>query len=262
MKEVAGKTAFITGGAKGLGAAMAQILGGEGARIVITDVRAKEGEEQLRKLRDSGIEATFIRHDVTDENEWAAAMDAATRFAGRVDILVNNAGIAGAGTPLEDLPLIEWRRVTSINLDGVFLGVKHAIRAMKAEGGSIINISSIMGLIGFARSSEYNAAKGGVRLLTKCAAIECAQLGYKIRVNSVHPGFVETDLVRDALGAGVQKGNFPTYNDAEAMIKSLHPIGRLGLPTDIANAVLFLASERSSWVTGAELVVDGGYTAQ
>lgn len=258
MKEVAGKTALITGGARGLGAAMAQMLGAEGARVVITDVRAKEGEEQVKALKASGIDASFVRHDVTDEAQWASAVAA----AGRIDVLVNNAGIAGAGSALEETTLAEWRQVMEINLDGVFLGVKHGVRAMKEHGGSIINISSIMGLIGFARSSAYNASKGGVRLLTKCAAIECAQLGYKIRVNSIHPGFVETDLVRDAVGAGVQKGNFPSYAEAETLLRSLHPIGRLGLPVEIANAVLFLASERSSWMTGAELVVDGGYTAQ
>ena len=179
---------------------------------------------------------------------------------------MNNAGIAPKGGPIEDLSLEDWRHVTAIDLDSVFLGCKYAIRAMKQNasesGGSIINISSIMGLVGQANAAAYNAAKGGVRLLTKVAALECAEAGYGIRVNSVHPGFVDTPLVRNAVSDGVVAGRMGSENEAFELLTMLHPIGRLGVPRDIANAILFLASEESAFMTGAELVVDGGYTAR
>jgi NAD(P)-dependent dehydrogenase (short-subunit alcohol dehydrogenase family) len=178
----------------------------------------------------------------------------ASRF-GRLDIAVNNAGVALAGD-VEHASLEQWRWLMSINLDGVFLGAKHAIAAMKRTGGSIINISSIEGIIGDANLAAYNASKGGVRIFTKSAALYCAKAGYKIRVNSIHPGYIWTPMVEQLLQTQ------PDPEAAKAYIAGLHPAGRLGEPDDIAYGVLYLASDESKFVTGAELVIDGGYTAQ
>ena len=182
---------------------------------------------------------------------------------GGLHVLVNNAGVAPSGAPIEELELAEWSKTIAIDLDSVFLGCKHGIRAMKQSGGgSIINISSIMGLIGSPNAADYNAAKGGVRLLTKVAALECSEAGYGIRVNSVHPGFIDTPLVRNAVEGGVTAGRMGSANEAIELLTMLHPIGRLGVPKEIANAILFLASDESSFMTGSEMVVDGGYTAR
>jgi NAD(P)-dependent dehydrogenase (short-subunit alcohol dehydrogenase family) len=179
---------------------------------------------------------------------------AISRFGG-VDVLVNNAGVALSAS-VEDTSLEQWRWLMSINLDGVFLGVKQAVGAMKAAGGSIINLSSIEGLIGDPNLAAYNASKGGVRLLTKSAALSCAKAGYRIRVNSIHPGYIQTPMVE----AYVEAQADPAA--ARAAIAALHPLGRIGDPDDIAYGVLYLASDESKFVTGAELVIDGGYTAQ
>ncbi len=259
MERLRGKTAFISGGARGLGAEMARLLHGEGANVMVTDILEEEGHA----LANDHENMTFVAHDVLQEDQWAATI-AATKEAYRgLDILVNNAGIAHNYTPIEETTLEQWRKVVGIDLDAVFLGCKHGVGLMKESGGgSIINISSIYGIVGSAGQAPYHAAKGGVRLLTKSLAVELAQLGYGIRVNSVHPGFVGTDMVRDGLRQAVEKGLMPGENEAVEMLTMQTPIGRLGVPRDIANAVLFLASEESAWMTGAELVVDGGFTAQ
>lgn len=262
---LAGKVALVTGAARGLGAASAEALAREGAHVVVTDMREDEGQATADRIAGEGGDATFIQHDVTDEAQWGAAMAKAEEAFGALHILVNNAGIAPAGEYIENLPLEEWRRVTAIDLDSVFLGCKHGIRTIKKHGGgSIINISSIMGLVGFARNADYNASKGGVRLLTKVAALECAELGYNIRVNSVHPGFIDTALVRDAVEEGVKRpdAQVSSANEMIDMLVMAHPLGHLGAPRDIADAVVFLASDRSAFMTGSEVVVDGGYTAQ
>ncbi len=259
MERLKGKTAFISGGARGLGAEMARLLHGEGANVMVTDILEDEGHA----LANDHENMTFMAHDVLQEDQWVATIEATNKAYGGLDILVNNAGIAHNYTPIEETSLEQWRKVVGIDLDAVFLGCKHAIGLMKeSDGGSIINISSIYGIVGSAGQAPYHAAKGGVRLLTKALAVELAQLGYGIRVNSVHPGFVGTDMVRDGLRNAVEKGLMPGENEAVEMLTMQTPIGRLGVPRDIANAVLFLASEESAWMTGAELVVDGGYTAQ
>ena len=258
MGRLQGKTAFISGGAKGLGAEMARVMHGEGANVMITDVLEAQGEA----LADSHENMRFMVHDVTDESRWEEAMAATQSAFGRLDIMVNNAGIAHDATLTEDTTLAQWRKVTAIDLDGVFLGCKHAIRLMKQEpGGSIINISSIYGIVGSPGQGPYHAAKGGVRLLTKSLALEMGQLGYNIRVNSVHPGFVGTDILRDGIRVAVEKGTMPGENEAIEMLAMQIPSGRIGVPRDIANGVLFLASDESEWMNGAELVVDGGFTA-
>tara|TARA_B100000886_G_scaffold164116_1_gene111901 strand:+ start:64 stop:840 length:777 start_codon:yes stop_codon:yes gene_type:complete len=258
MGRLAGKTAFISGGARGLGAEMARLLHGEGANVMVTDILEEEGHALVNDHENM----SFMAHNVLQEDQWAATIAATKEVYGGLDILVNNAGIAHNATTIEETSYEQWRKVVGIDLDAVFLGCKHGVGLMKHGGGSIINISSIYGIVGSAGQAPYHAAKGGVRLLTKALAVELAQLGYGIRVNSVHPGFVGTDMVRDGLRQAVENGLMPGENEAIEILTMQTPIGRLGVPRDIANAVLFLASEESAWMTGAELVVDGGYTAQ
>ncbi|HMU89726.1 MAG: glucose 1-dehydrogenase [Pseudomonadales bacterium] len=255
MTRLADKFALVTGGASGLGRAQSLTMAREGAAVAVTDLNIAGAEAVAAEIRAQGGRAIALPHDVADESSWQEVMGQTLNQFGRLSILVNNAGIA-ASVDAEEGSLADWRHLMSINLDGVFLGVKHGIRALKQSGGgSIINISSIMGLIGSPGSGAYNASKGGVRLLTKSAALYCAKAGYGIRVNSVHPGFIDTPMIQR-----IMQG--PQAEAARQNLIALHPIGRLGVPQDIANGVLFLASDESAFVTGSELVIDGGYTAQ
>ena len=258
MGRLTGKTAFVSGAAKGLGAEMARAMHAEGANVFITDVLASEGTA----LADAHENMVFMEHDVVDEAQWQATTQACVDEFGGLDVMVNNAGIAHDATPIEDTSLEQWRHVTAIDLDGVFLGCKYGVRLMKQKGGSIINVSSIFGIVGSNAQAPYHAAKGGVRLLTKAMAVEMGALGYKIRVNSIHPGFVGTDIVRDGIKRAVEMGAMPGENEAIEQLTLATPAGRLGVPRDIANGVVFLASDESEWMTGSELVIDGGYTAQ
>ena len=253
--RVAGKVALVTGAASGLGAASARRLAAEGAKVMLTDVAADAGHAVADQIEDAGGQAMFEAHDVTSPADWERVVAAAAERFGRLDILVNNAGVSGGPQELMTLELETWRRVLAVNLDGVFLGMRYAGPAIaRSGGGSIVNISSILGKVGLAGAAAYCASKGGVALLTKAAALEWAPLG--IRVNSVHPGFIETPMVS---GAFQQAEN---ANEMRDMIISRHALARLGVPREIGDAVLFLASDESSFMTGAELVVDGGYTAQ
>jgi NAD(P)-dependent dehydrogenase (short-subunit alcohol dehydrogenase family) len=255
--RMAGKVVLITGGASGIGLASAEACAREGAIVVITDLNAKEGEAQAARLVATGLKAEFLSQDVTSEADWTRVMDETVRRHGRLDGLVNNAGIAVIA-PIEQETLEGWRRTQAVNMEGVFLGTREAIRVMKGRGGSIVNISSIEGMIGEPHVPAYNASKGGVRVFTKSAALHCAQAGYGIRVNSVHPGYVGTPLVANAIGALPPEQAMALQQDLIGRI----PLGRLAEPREIATAVLFLASDESSYVTGSELVVDGGYTAR
>jgi NAD(P)-dependent dehydrogenase (short-subunit alcohol dehydrogenase family) len=222
---------------------------------MLTDLADERADEVLRGIRAEGGRAEYHHHDVASEPGWADVV-AATRAAfGGLHILVNNAGIAGESMPLLELPFDRWRRLLSINLDGVFLGMR-ACGPLIAEsgGGSVINLSSILGKVGLPNSAAYCASKGGVLLLTKAAALEWAPLG--IRVNSIHPGFIETPMVATVMQQAEQG------NAMRDQMVAAHPIGRFGVPREIADAILFLASDESSFMTGAELVVDGGYTAR
>lgn len=259
MNRVEGKVALVTGGRRGLGKAIAVLLAKEGAKVVITDRKDEGADAVLREIEQAGGEALFVQQDVSKEEDWQHAIAATVEKFGKLDVLVNNAGV-GEGKNIEDITLEEWRWVMSINLDGVFLGTKYAIEAMeKTGGGSIINMSSIEGIVGDSRMAAYDTSKGGLRTLTKSAALHCAQRGYNIRANTVHPGFIDTAMVRGFLKAQAKDGDVEAARKA---LENLHPVGHLGEPDDVAYAVLYLASDESKFATGSELVIDGGYTAQ
>lgn len=256
MGRVEGKVAIVTGGAQGLGRAAADLLAQEGASVMLTDINEDTGCAVVKEITATGGQARFAVHDVSAEADWQRVIEETVSTMGRLDILVNNAGVA-LQKNVEDTSLEEWRRLMSVDLDGVFLGTRYAIGAMKsAKAGSIINLSSIAGIVGEPGLAAYNAAKGGVRIFTKSAALHCGRIGSRIRVNSVHPAMVRTSLLNEYLDAR------PDPAATLAEMESRHPIGFLGEPSDIAYAVLYLASDESRWVTGSELVIDGGYTAQ
>lgn len=258
MGRVEKRTALVTGGGSGLGEASSELLAAEGASLVVTDINEEAAENTANIINQKGGDAISLAHDVTDPDRWAEVVDKATSTFGSLNVLVNNAGVSGAyGMPMEDVELDQWRQVMSINLDAVFLGCREAINAMKDDGGSIINISSIMGIVGGA-GAAYNASKGGVRLLTKSVAVYCGNNGYPIRCNSIHPGYIWTPMVRNVVE---YIDDITNEDELYEMLIEKHPIGRLGVPDDIAKGVLFLASDESSFVTGSELVIDGGYTA-
>lgn len=254
MGRVQGKVAIVTGAGMGLGRAAALMLAKEGARVVATDIKEEAGRETAEAIIEAGGEAMFIRHDVSNESEWSEVIASTRRRFGKLDILVNNAGVLfSAG--VEETSLEQWRWLMSVNLEGVFLGTKHAMAAMKEKGGSIINLSSVAGLVGLPNLGAYNASKGAVRLFSKAAALECAKAGGRVRVNTIHPGGIWTPMLEQFIG---KHGDAAADQAAAAM----HPVGHAGEPDDIAYGVLYLASDESKFVTGAELVIDGGYTAQ
>lgn len=254
--RVKDKVAIVTGGAKGLGEATALLLAKEGAKVVLTDLDEAQGLKVEADIKKAGGTAKFMKQNVADEKHWKKVVDDTVKLFGRLDVLVNNAGVGFSAT-VEDETLEKWHRLLSINLDAVFLGTREAIRVMKEQkSGSIINLSSIEGLVGDPTLAAYNASKGGVRLFTKSAALHCAKSGYGIRVNSVHPGYIWTPMVEENT---IESGN---AEERKAALIALHPIGRLGVPNDIAYGILYLASDESGFVTGSELVIDGGYTAQ
>jgi 3(or 17)beta-hydroxysteroid dehydrogenase len=250
--RVRDKVALVTGGASGIGFAAAKLLLEEGARVIIADRDRVRSNAAIAALDG---QAKFHALDVTQEQEWIAVTDAVAAEFGRLDIVVNSAGVV-LFKDIEATALQEWRDLMAVNLDGVFLGCKHAIRVMKDRGGgSIINMSSVAGIIGHGALAAYCASKAGVRLLTKSVALHCARKGYNIRCNSVHPSFVETPMLESLIAAARD----PTKMAASCA--SAAPLGRLAQPIDVARMILFLASEESAFTTGAELVVDGGLTA-
>lgn len=253
MPRLAGKVALVTGGASGLGASAVTLMAREGARVVIADIEEIAGEKLAQALRDEGLEALFLPLDVCDETGWDRVTEQVVDHFGSLHVLVNNAGIAPEGGMEMSFSL--WRKVMSINLDGTFLGTRAAIRSMRKTGaaGSIINISSTMAMVGEATTAAYSASKGGVRSLTKAAAMYCAAEKLPVRVNSVHPGMCVTPLVEQF---------FAAHPEQRAIHAAKYPIGQLGTPEDIAWAIVYLASDESRFMLGAEMVVDGGYLAQ
>jgi NAD(P)-dependent dehydrogenase (short-subunit alcohol dehydrogenase family) len=268
MDRVKGKVALVTGAASGIGRASALLLAKEGAAVIATDVQDDAGRDCVAKIKKEGSDAIFLHHDVANEDAWISVIAETKQRFGRLDVLVNNAGIA-ISTLITDMSLADWRRQQSINLDGVFLGVKHALPLMRASGGgSIVNISSLAGLKGSAGLAGYCATKGGVRLFSKAVAMECAAARDHVRVNSVHPGIIETPIWAniangmpgEASALKSQAGaNAP---DLDALSSMIVPTGEKGLPEDIAAGVLYLASDDARYVTGTELVIDGGMSTR
>jgi NAD(P)-dependent dehydrogenase (short-subunit alcohol dehydrogenase family) len=258
--RVKGKIALVTGGASGIGRASALLLAKEGATVVVTDVQDDAGKDCAAKIKQAGGDAVFLHHDVANEEAWIGVVGEIKSRFGRLDVLVNNAGIAIAGL-ITEMSLADWRKQESINLDGVFLGVKHSLPLMRASGGgSIINISSLAGLKGAANLAGYCATKGGVRLFSKAAAMECAAARDNVRVKSVHPGIIETPIWLAIIpGANAPGANAP---DLDTLSSTIVPTGQKGVPDDIAAGVLYLASDESRYVTGSELVIDGGMSTR
>ena len=253
MGRVSGKVALVTGAASGIGRASAEALAREGATVVLTDLQAT-GEAVADDIRKAGGKARFALQDVTLEGRWTEVIASIEKEHGGLDVLVNNAGIAVAGM-VTDLSLEDFRRQMAVNVDSVFLGVKSALPLMrKTDGGSIINISSVAGLRGAPRLSAYCASKGAVRLFTKSVALECALMRDGIRCNSIHPGIIETPI----WGQVIPGSNEPPDLDTLSALRV--PLQRKGVPAEIAKAVVFLASDESSYMTGEEMVVDGGLT--
>ena len=266
MDRVKGKIALVTGAASGIGRGCAQLLAREGATVVATDVQDDAGRDAVAAIKKADGDAVYLHHDVSSEDAWISVVAEVKQRFGRLDVLVNNAGIAIPGLVTE-MSLADWRRQESINLDGVFLGVKHSLPLMRASGGgSIVNISSLAGLKGSAGLSAYCATKGGVRLFTKAVALECAAAKDHVRVNSVHPGIIETAIWGSIAGGmpGSALSTRPGANapDLDALSMMVVPIGVKGLPDDIAAGVLYLASDDSRYVTGTELVIDGGMSTR
>ena len=256
MNRLAGKTAIVTGGAVGIGRACVMRMAEEGAKVAILDMLEVEGKALAADLTSKGHEVAFWPVDVADEAAMKAAIDAAAARFGSLDVLVNNAGISGSPKPTDQVTEAEWDRVQGVNVKGVFFGTKHAIPHLRAAGkGSIVNLSSIAGLIGIGGIAPYHASKGAVRLMTKNDAITYA--AEKIRVNSIHPAYIWTPMVENHLRATA-----PDLEAAKAAADAAHPIGTMGEPDDIAWAVVWLASDEAKFITGTEIVIDGGYTAR
>ena len=267
MNRLDGKIAFISGAARGIGAATARLMVEAGAKVAIGDVLDEHGRETARTIAGAAGAAIYAHLDVTRGEEWTAAIAATVAHFGGLDILVNNAGLF-LGKGVEEASLDEWHRLCAVNLTGVFLGTKHALPALRERArrsphsSAIVNLASVAGLVGSQLDPLYSMTKGGVTLFTKSTALEFARKGYRVRVNSIHPGLIQTDMGEQTF---VSRACNLGSNDLDAVRQQAtarHPIGRLGVPDDIAKGIVFLASDDSGFMTGAGLVVDGGSTAQ
>jgi NAD(P)-dependent dehydrogenase (short-subunit alcohol dehydrogenase family) len=255
MSRLKGKVALITGGAKGIGKSASMLMAREGAKVAVTDVDDDAGKAAIEEIRSAGGDAEYWRLDVSKESEVKRVFNEVEKRFGPVTALVANAGIGGANKPPHELTEEEWDAVQAVNVKGVFFCTKYAVPQMKkAGGGSIINMSSIYGLVGAPDAPPYHASKGAVRLMSKTDALFYAK--DKIRVNSVHPGFIWTHMVEQHLNT------MPDPDAAKQGLVSLHPLGHLGEPDDIGWACVFLASDESKFITGSEVVIDGGYTCR
>src|SRR3954469_1796876 len=266
MNRLDGKVALISGAARGIGGETAKLMAQAGAKLVVADVLDEAGRQTVEAIRAAGGRADYIHLDVTREEEWTAAVDLATGRFGKLDILVNNAGVF-IGKSIEEISLDEWNRLVAVNMTGVFLGTKLAAPALRAaataseHGSAIVNLASIAGLVGSQLDPLYSMTKGGVTLFTKSAALEFGRKGYRIRVNSIHPGVIQTDMGEQTFVARARRtGSNDTVQVRQTVTDSV-PWGRLGVPLDIAKGIVFLASDDAGYMTGAGLVVDGGVTA-
>jgi NAD(P)-dependent dehydrogenase (short-subunit alcohol dehydrogenase family) len=258
MARLDGRVALVTGAASGIGAACAQVLAKAGAAVVLTDLQDAKGRALADEITAAGGNARYLHHDVTSEEEWAQVIADVKATHGRLDVLVNNAGIGLGAVSITDMSLADFRRQQAINVEGVFLGIKHGLKLMREakNGGSIVNMSSVAGLKGAPTLAGYCATKGAVRLMTKAVALECGAARDGVRVNSVHPGIIETPIWLTVMPTGEPGANAPP--DLDAISAMAVPLGVKGVPDDIAQAVLWLASDDSRYVTGTELVIDGG----
>ena len=255
MNRLDGKVAFLSGAARGIGAATAKLMASAGARVAIGDMLDEAGRKTAKE-----IDALYVHLDVTSEASWAEAMDATVKKFGKLDVLVNNAGIFN-GKGVEDASIDEWHKLVAVNLTGVVLGTRAALPHLKKSKGNIVNLASVAGLVGSQLDPLYSLTKGGVTLFTKSTALEFGRKGYGVRVNSIHPGVIETDMGEKTFVMRAQQQGTNDTQKARQATLALHPIGRLGAADDIAKGIVFLASDDASFMTGAGLVMDGGWTA-
>ncbi len=264
MNRLDGKVALVTGAARGIGAETARQMAKAGASVVLGDVLEEQAAETANTILSDGGKAKAAALDVTSQAQWSSAISAAITHYGRLDILVNNAGVF-LGRDFEEATLDDWHRLVAVNMTGVFLGTKLSAPALRQSattsphGSAIVNLSSVAGLVGSVADPLYSMTKGGVTMFTKSTALSFARKGDRIRVNSVHPGVIDTEMGAHALSRRMQAGG---SNDAEAFTRQLHPIGRLGRADDVALAIVFLASDDARFMTGSSVTVDGGFTAQ
>ena len=257
-----GKVVLITGAASGIGAKCVEVMAQCGAKVMATDIDEQQGLKTVAEFKTQGLDVVFCQHDASSSDDWDKAIAVTLAQFNRLDILVNNAGIYIGGTLLEN-NLEQLRLLNKINVESIFLGMKAAASVMKlgGNGGSIINLSSVAGLIGVSGHSAYGATKGAARLYSKHAAVEFAQLGYGIRVNSVHPGVIDTEMGGQVFQDLVDIGLASSFEEAKNIVIGMTPLGRLGKSEDIASMIAFLSSDAASFITGGEFVVDGGLTA-
>ncbi|MDB5375175.1 MAG: 3-oxoacyl-ACP reductase [Belnapia sp.] len=266
MNRLDGKVALISGAARGIGGESARMMAKAGATVVVADVLDDAGRHTVDTIRNEGGKAEYIHLDVTREEDWTAAIALATRQFGKLDILVNNAGVF-IGKSIEEISLEEWNKLVAVNMTGVFLGTKLAAPALRdaakssEHGSAIVNLASIAGIVGSQLDPLYSMTKGGVTLFTKSAALEFGRKGYRIRVNSIHPGVIETDMGEQTFAARARRTGSNDTAPARQLVSDSIPWGRLGVAMDIAKGIVFLASDDAGYMNGAGLVVDGGVTA-
>jgi len=266
MNRLDGKTALLSGAARGIGGETAKLMAQAGAKIVIGDLLDERGRQTVAEIEAAGGSARYVHLDVTSESDWTGAIETATSQFGKLDILVNNAGVF-TGKGIEEVTMDDWNRLVAVNMTGVFLGTRMAIPALREaakaseHGSAIVNLASIAGIVGSQMDPLYSMTKGGVTLFTKSAALEFGRKGYRIRVNSIHPGVIQTDMGEQVFQARARRvGSNDTAPVRQAVTDTV-PWGRLGVPMDIAKGVVFLASDDAGYMNGAGLIVDGGITA-